>query len=106
MTELLVGLLVGLGLLCSFGVGDTADDSEVVGMVGAALEEGGDVVDDEVGRVVWGVVDFGEAGAPMSVPDTVSFESGPAWSSPPGGFVGGVAVATAGVLVSGTPTVL
>ncbi len=34
------------GLLGSLGVGAAADDSQVVGVVGAALEEGGDVVDD------------------------------------------------------------
>ncbi len=32
------------GLLGSLGVGGAADDSEVVGVVGAALEEGPDVV--------------------------------------------------------------
>ncbi len=86
-------------------VGAAADDSEVLGMVAAALKEGDDVVDDEVGGVVWGVVDFGEAGALVSVLDAVCGEEGPADSTPPGCFVVGVAVATSGVLMLRTPAV-
>ena len=59
------------GLLGALGVGDSADDSQVVGVVGAAFEEGDDVVDDQVGGFVWGVVDFGEAGAPIPMSDAV-----------------------------------
>ena len=74
-------------------------------MVGAALEEGPDVVHHKVVGSMWGVPYFGEAGAPISVPDTVSFEGAPAYSSPAGGFVGRVGVATSGVLVLGAAAV-
>ena len=68
-------------------------------MVGAALEDRFDVIDDEVGGVVWGVAYFGEPGAPVAMPDTVCFEESPAGSFPSGGFVGGVAIAVLGVAV-------
>ena len=42
------------GLLRSVRVGAAADDSEVLGMVAAALKKGDDVVDHEVGGFVWG----------------------------------------------------
>ena len=59
------------------------------------------MIDDQVGAAVWGVPYFGEAGAPIAVPDTVCFEGGPVCSSPPGCFVGGVGVAALGVVVLG-----
>ncbi len=72
-------------------------------MVGAPLKKGEDVIDDQIGCGMWGVVDFGEAGAVVAPSDTPRVEGGLAGSPPLGRFVGGVAVAASGVLMLCAP---